>query len=126
MDYVELLISGFVRNLETQSSTVPNDVKHLICKFFPCGSTVLSECQDEYSKIYRVLNDIDLEKHHLTIPVPAFVFFGFRSTGKTSLISHAISSYQLVCQITYTMRLAINATPQKGVMKYGTASRCPT
>eukprot|EP01083_Nonionella_stella_P015736 44023_1 len=107
MDYVELLISGFVRNLETQSSTVPNDVKHLICKFFPCGSTVLSECQDEYSKIYRVLNDIDLEKHHLTIPVPAFVFFGFRSTGKTSLISHAI-------------KLPI------GVMKYGTASRCPT
>ena len=77
------------------------------------------ECEDEseyhnsvcqwsksfYTKIYNALKD--LEECNVKLSVPEFVFIGFQSSGKTSAVSQAA-------------KLAV------GVMKHGTASRCPT
>eukprot|EP01083_Nonionella_stella_P170182 578624_1 len=59
----------------------------------------------QYTKIYNALKD--LEEYNVKISVPEFVFIGFQSSGKTSAVSQAA-------------KLAV------GVMKHGTASRCPT
>jgi len=58
----------------------------------------------QYTKLFTALKD--LEKY-AKISIPEFVFVGFQSSGKTSAVSQAA-------------KLAV------GVMKHGTASRCPT
>eukprot|EP01083_Nonionella_stella_P133862 407100_1 len=58
-----------------------------------------------YSKVYGTLKD--LEQYGVTISIPEFVFIGFQSSGKTSAVSQA-------------------AKIPVGIMKTGTASRCPT
>eukprot|EP01083_Nonionella_stella_P067257 177747_1 len=61
---------------------------------------------DRYQyKIYNALRD--LEQYNVKISAPEFLFIGFQSSGKTSAVSQAA-------------KLAV------GVMKHGTASRCPT
>ena len=59
----------------------------------------------EYKKLYTALKD--LESYNVSISIPEFIFIGFQSSGKTSAVSQA-------------------AKLPVGVMKNGTASRCPT
>eukprot|EP01083_Nonionella_stella_P205459 748165_1 len=60
---------------------------------------------DEYKKLYNALRDLMI--YGVPISVPEFVFIGFQSAGKTSVVS------QLA-------KIAV------GVMQDGTASRSPT
>ena len=60
---------------------------------------------NQYIQLYRPLTD--LEQYHTKLSVPEFAFLGMQLSGKMSAVSQA-------------------AKKAVGVMKTGTASRCPT
>eukprot|EP01083_Nonionella_stella_P071192 191097_1 len=68
-----------------------------------CNNSLWSK--HPYTKLYGALKE--MEAYDVRLSIPEFVFVGFQSSGKTSAVSQAA-------------KLAL------GVMKHGTASRCPT